>query len=148
MKSIIAIILMSISLSAIAGSQCAADKTIYYGMNTKHTKEVQVCDLGDKISYQFGAVGKKPEIMLVKNKAEVWKTYTSMGQNEITELYIPNGKHTYNLYNECSACGDSTPAKSAGISVLSNGTPIATIDIDTTTMVENIGGADLPQKEQ
>lgn len=147
MKSIIAIVLTTASLSTFAASQCEHNKTIYYGMNTKHTKEVQVCDLGEKISYQFGPIGKKPEIVLIKNKSDVWKTYTSMGQNEITELYVPNGKHTYNLYNECSACGDSTPAKSAGISVLNNGTPIATIDIDTMTLVENIGGTDLPQKE-
>ena len=151
MKYITAFVLTIFSLSVFAASQCDDNKTIYYGMNIKHTKEVQVCDLGSKISYQFGPVGKNSEIMLIKNKSDVWKSEFSLGQNANIELYIPNGKHTYKLYYECSACGNPIPAESGGIDVYNTRRldvePIATIDIDKETIQQNISETDIPLRE-
>lgn len=145
MKYITAFVLAIFSVSAFAASQCDDNKTIYYGMNTKHTKEVQVCDLGDKISYQFGPVGNKPEIMLVKNKSDATKSVLHGSDYREEMLYIPNGEFTYAVGYTYS--GDNNLDEYT-INFFKGNTqatmPKSTIKIDKDTVYNSISSSGIP----
>lgn len=145
MKYITAFVLTIFSLSAFAASQCDDNKTIYYGMNTKHTKEVQVCDLGDKISYQFGPVGNKPEIMLVKNKSDATKSVLNGSDYREEMLYIPNGAFTYAVGHAYSA---DKNLEEYTVNVfkgdIQTTMPKASIKIDKNTVYNCISSSDIP----
>lgn len=144
-KSISTIVLMFFSMSAFAAYQCDDNKTIYYGMNIKHTKEVQICDLGDKISYQFGSVGNKPEIMLVKNKSDVTKSVLNGSDYREEMLYIPNGAFTYAVGYAYSA---DKNLEEYTVNVFKGDTqttmPKASIKIDKNTVCNSISSSDIP----
>lgn len=145
MKYITAFVLTIFSLSAFAASQCDDNKTIYYGMNTKHTKEVQVCDLGDKISYQFGPIGNKPEIMLVKNKSDVTKSVLNGSDYREEMLYIPNGAFTYAVgyaYSADKNLEEYTVNVFKGD--IQTTMPKASIKIDKNTVFNSISSSDIP----
>ncbi|HHQ6722066.1 TPA: hypothetical protein ACSTNG_001815 [Serratia fonticola] len=145
MKYITAFVLTTFSLSAFGASQCDDNKTIYYGMNIKHTKEVQVCDLGSKISYQFGPVGKKPEIMLVKNKSDITKSVLNGSDYREEMLYIPNGEFTYAVGYAYSS---DKNLEEYTINVFKGDTqttmPKASIKIDKNTVYNSISSSGIP----
>ncbi|HHQ6539170.1 TPA: hypothetical protein ACSTJY_004591 [Serratia fonticola] len=145
MKHITAVVLAIFSLPAFAASQCDDNKTIYYGMNIKHTKEVQVCDLGSKISYQFGPVGNKPEIMLVKNKSDVTKSVLHGSDYREEMLYIPNGVFTYAVgyaYSADKNLDEYTINVFKGDAQATM--PKAIIKIDKNTGYNRISNSDIP----
>ncbi|CAI2054698.1 Uncharacterised protein [Serratia fonticola] len=145
MKYITAFVLTIFSLSVFAASQCDDNKTIYYGMNIKHTKEVQVCDLGSKISYQFGPVGNKPEIMLVKNKSDVTKSVLNGSDYREEMLYISNGTFTYAVgyaYSADKNLEEYTVNVFKGD--IQTTMPKASIKIDKNTVYNSISSSDIP----
>ncbi|HFV9291767.1 TPA: hypothetical protein ACIAIE_001578 [Serratia fonticola] len=148
MKYITAFALTIFSLSAYSASQCDDNKTIYYGMNTKHTKEVQVCDLGSKISYQFGPVGKKPEIMLVKNKSDIKKEFLNGSGYRVEMLYIPNGEFTYGVGYSYSS-GDNSEQHVVDVfkGDIQTTSPKATIKLAPNTVENRITESDIPDME-
>lgn len=80
---------------------CSTPKTVYSAYNLKHSKAVEVCDIGKgKFRYTFGPVGK-PEIVLTKVKGDISFATGMAGGFDLT-----NGSYTYAVYQ--SKYGDGS----------------------------------------
>lgn len=79
----------------IVGDRCAPGDVLYYGQNTKHTKEVLVCQLGGNIIYTFGKIGKDPELTVQTSFYTVISNETESLKSEY--LMIQNGNTTYQV---------------------------------------------------
>lgn len=97
---------------------CASSKTVYSAYTLKHSKAVELCDIGNnKFRYSFGPIGK-PEIVLTKDRADI-EFVTSMAGG----FGISNGAYEYTVYQ--SKYGDGS------LVVYKNDKQLAEIELDT-----------------
>lgn len=125
------------------GDRCAPGDVIYYGQNLKHTKEVLICQWGNKIFYSFGVVGKQPELNLKSDNVET-KSEVSDGNNWSTEyVYVPNGNIVYRVGHT----GDfiqNTEEETIRVYSDVHEEPIAEIKLDPATVVNGIRDSFVP----
>lgn len=121
----------------LIGDRCAPGDVIYYGQNLKHTKEVLVCQWGNKIFYSFGVIGKKPELDVKSDNTETTSGVSDGNAWSTEYVYVPNGNVTYRVGHT----GDfirNTEEETIHVYNDMQEEPIAVIQLDPATVVNGI----------
>lgn len=148
------IILLSLSsLSALSFSsgvlaQCALGEKTVFSCLTSKNKQIEVCDAGKTLSYSFGKVTAKPEIVLSVMRDQASTTqWQGMGRYMSYSVNIPNGDTNYNVFWGVDRLSDDH-AIEAGVNVEVKQKLVATVKcaIDKE-IIQNIEDIDLRTAE-
>ena len=108
-----------------ASADCGKTQTTVFKCETAKGKQIQVCDDSKSIEYSFGKASGKPEIVLNVPRAKVTtRQWDGWGTSEWYEIYIPNGKTTYAVYE---AIHKSSQSAESGVKVIVNDKEVATV---------------------
>lgn len=163
MKSIIAAVLVMFSFSSFAasydikedvsnpamedviGDRCAPGDILYYGQNAKHTKEVLICQWDSTVFYDFGKIGVRSadgrlvHEMSLKASNKQFKAEVSDGNNwSLENMVIPNGDVVYVVGHTADFIKGTDVDQIRVYKKTNMGQPIAVIELDQNTVVNNI----------
>lgn len=135
--------LLLLSLVALeASADCGKGKTTIFKCETAKGKQIQVCDDSKTIEYSFGKLSEKPEIVLnVPRNNVTTRQWDGWGTSEWYEIYVPNGKTTYAVYE---AIHKSNQTAESGVKVIVDEKEVATVRCgQKSNVVSEIQGINL-----
>lgn len=141
-------LLMGFSPVANAKGQCGAkEKTLFY-CATKNKKEILLCDAGKTINYSFGKINARPELSVKVPRDKATATpWNGVGRYMSDSIEVPNGNAVYSVFFSMDRMTDEHKID-AGVSVLVNDKPAATVSCIEKTIVNNLGDAELKRADQ
>lgn len=129
---------MTTTTAAHADGYCGSKDTVFY-CKTTNKKQIKVCKKGSKYTYQYGRVGKKPELTLKRDMMVDklhYMPWNGVG-NDITQtLAFETGATTYAVYsvNQRMGLGETT----GGVLVERYGQTLAHVHCYPNTLVDNL----------
>lgn len=117
-----------------AAPPCAETKTIFSCVTQKN-KQIQVCDLGERLRYFFGKADN-PELVLHVARADAsTQQWSGIGRYINYRVDLPNGDTTYQVFWAADRLADPVNIE-AGVMVLKQGKILATVNCRTSTPVQ------------
>lgn len=151
MKTIIAVVLVlfsSFSFGAsydmkdpteLVGDRCAPGDILFYGMNMKDTKDVLICQWGQKVFYSYGSTmvgGNEKEMMIDLDASKVLFRISDSDVVSGETMVIRNATHAYGIEHKVDLkTGDET--NTLVVIQLSDKKVLATIKLDPDFIVNN-----------
>jgi hypothetical protein len=145
-RLMIGLFLLVIIDTAAAG--CPAGGKIVFSCVTAKGKAIALCDAGKTLVYRFGKARRTPEIALRVPRSEA-STYQwqGIGRTMSYSVDIPNGDAVYSVFWGVDRLLENHPV-SAGVTVLKNNRPLATIPCDgNKPVIQMLEGIDLKPSE-
>ena len=130
-----------------AHAKCGAGTKTLFSCPTKNGKQIELCDAGKTVEYSFGRMQAKPEIIVSVARAQASTSqWAGIGRWMSYAVDIPNGKTVYNVFWGVDRLSDNHDTE-AGVNVMVDGKPIATVECTGKNIVQNMEGVDLKQSE-
>lgn len=143
MKRAILAVFLSFVATGQAFAACPSEQATVFSCTTKKAKTIEVCDLGDKISYSFGPTNKPELSISVPRSLATTRQWEGMGRTISYSVDVPNGKTIYSVYWAVDRLSDSHDI-AAGVEVIINGKSAANVSCDPKKdIVQNMEGIDL-----
>ena len=141
-KSMAVSLIFGLSVSGVMAA-CPSSDQVVFSCITNKAKLIEVCDLGQQVTYSFGPVGK-PELALRVPRAQAsTQQWEGIGQTVSYSVDIPNGKTTYSVFWAVDRM-DESAGVNAGVQVIINGKTAATVMCDSKKdITQNMEGIKL-----
>jgi hypothetical protein len=123
--------------------------TALFRCATTNGKQIELVDHGEVLRYTFGPAGQPELVLDVDRDLATTYQWQGVGRNEAYSVDVPNptatdGDYVYSLFWNYDKVVQESEALTAGVVVLQDGEPVATIECaDPDTMTMNLIGVDL-----
>lgn len=133
------IIAVGLVAASVSSAYAACAQPIFTAKTANHKKAVEICMVGNQVSYEFGKVGEKPELSLLVPANQTIYGWRSSSMVNLTSFGVKNGDITYYI-NDGEAEGNGRTA-TLGVFKGKDDKQLASIDLDVKTIVNNISPA-------
>ncbi|MGL6013150.1 MAG: hypothetical protein ACRC0J_16865 [Shewanella oncorhynchi] len=139
-------IVIALFSSSIYAKCQVGSETIFSCMTAKG-KKIEVCDAEKTISYSFGKLHDKPEIVVnvPRNQASTYQ-WNGVGRYMSYSVNIPNGNTVYSVFWSFDRLSEDDEIK-AGVNVETNSKSVATVKCSGKNIEQNIEGITLKPTE-
>lgn len=122
--------------SVTASKVCASPQATVFSCSTTKGKQIDVCEVGNQLSYRFGRQGQAAELSFSLAKTQAYKyLWSGMTTSEWNSLYLPRGNTIYQPYYTQNRDGAGA---GYGLKVLVNQKEVADITCRNDTVIDNI----------